>query len=127
MRHKTCLISPKVLKKHNIPYNKIVQKSREIIIVFPYAYHCGFNHGFNIAESTNFASERWIEYGKRHRPCDCHPSRYVQNRLRYQNMNYTMLSQIFLGHFQPIISHTQYFLIRNTAKSDSDPNLFLVS
>jgi jumonji domain-containing protein 2 len=77
MRHKTCIISPKVLEKHNIPYNKLVQKAREIIIVFPYAYHSGFNHGFNIAEAINFASQRWIEYGKRHRPCDCDKSRYI--------------------------------------------------
>ena len=77
MRHKTCIISPKVLEKHNIPYNKLVQKAREIIIVFPYAYHSGFNHGFNIAEAINFASPRWIEYGKRHRPCDCDKSRYI--------------------------------------------------
>ena len=77
MRHKTCIISPKVLEKHNIPYNKLVQKAREIIIVFPYAHHSGFNHGFNIAEAINFASPRWIEYGKRHRPCDCDKSRYI--------------------------------------------------
>jgi len=71
MRHKLCLISPEVLDKLGVPTVRVVQEAGEIVIVFPYAYHAGFNHGFNIAESTNFASERWIEYGKRHVPCDC--------------------------------------------------------
>ncbi len=71
LRHKIALMSPEVLELHGVPVVKMVHEARSIIVVFPYAYHSGFNHGFNIAESTNFATERWIEYGKRHRPCDC--------------------------------------------------------
>ena len=41
MRHKMCCVAPNVLSKYGIPYNKIVQEEREIIIVFPYAYHSG--------------------------------------------------------------------------------------
>ena len=67
------VISPMVLKNHSIPYNKIVQEAGEFMITFPYGYHAGFNHGFNCAESTNFASPRWVEYGKRATQCNCRP------------------------------------------------------
>ncbi|EDO35083.1 predicted protein [Nematostella vectensis] len=49
----------------------ITQEEGEFMITFPYGYHCGFNHGFNCAESTNFASERWIDYGKKAGVCEC--------------------------------------------------------
>lgn len=71
LRHKMTLISPTVLKKNAIPFNKITQEAGEIMITFPFGYHAGYNHGFNCAESTNFASERWIEYGKRAEQCFC--------------------------------------------------------
>lgn len=71
LRHKMSLISPKLLRRHSIPFNKITQEEGEIMITFPFGYHAGFNHGFNIAESTNFASVRWIEYGKRATYCTC--------------------------------------------------------
>uniref|UniRef100_A0A3Q0STX4 [histone H3]-trimethyl-L-lysine(9) demethylase n=1 Tax=Amphilophus citrinellus TaxID=61819 RepID=A0A3Q0STX4_AMPCI len=64
LRHKMTLISPFVLKKYSIPFERITQEAGEFMITFPYSYHAGFNHGFNCAESTNFATERWIEYGK---------------------------------------------------------------
>lgn len=73
LRHKMCLISPNLLRQNAIPYNKVVQKEGEIMITFPLGYHSGFNAGFNIAESTNFATERWVEYGKRCTRCYCRP------------------------------------------------------
>ncbi|XP_067928646.1 lysine-specific demethylase 4A-like isoform X2 [Watersipora subatra] len=71
LRHKMSLISPTILKRYSIPCDTIVQRAGEIMITFPYGYHSGFNHGFNCAESTNFASRRWIEYGKRCAQCFC--------------------------------------------------------
>ncbi|XP_041989274.1 probable lysine-specific demethylase 4B [Aricia agestis] len=71
LRHKMTLISPQILKQYSIPYNKITQEAGEIMITFPYGYHAGFNHGFNCAESTNFAAPRWVEYGKRATQCTC--------------------------------------------------------
>ena len=44
-------------------------------MVFPLAYHQGFNHGFSMAEAVNFGSKRWVEYGKRARGCLCLDSR----------------------------------------------------
>ncbi|NWH37509.1 KDM4C demethylase, partial [Chloropsis hardwickii] len=44
--------------------NIVTQEAGEFMITFPYGYHAGFNHGFNCAESTNFATIRWIDYGK---------------------------------------------------------------
>lgn len=58
MRHKMLLISPIVLKRHNIPFKKITQEAGQFIITFPYAYHSGFNHGFNINEAVNFGMPR---------------------------------------------------------------------
>lgn len=43
---------------------QVTQEAGEFMITFPYGYHAGFNHGFNCAESTNFATIRWIDYGK---------------------------------------------------------------
>lgn len=71
LRHKTTMISPFILKKYSIPCLKITQHEGEFMITFPYAYHSGYNHGFNCAESTNFALPRWVEYGKRASRCSC--------------------------------------------------------
>uniref|UniRef100_A0A8D0C5U9 [histone H3]-trimethyl-L-lysine(9) demethylase n=1 Tax=Scleropages formosus TaxID=113540 RepID=A0A8D0C5U9_SCLFO len=71
LRHKMTLISPSILKKYGIPFEKITQEAGEFMVTFPYGYHAGFNHGFNCAESTNFATQRWIEYGKQAILCSC--------------------------------------------------------
>ncbi|XP_030643831.1 lysine-specific demethylase 4C isoform X1 [Chanos chanos] len=71
LRHKMTLISPSILKKYGIPFDKTTQEAGEFMITFPYGYHAGFNHGFNCAESTNFATLRWIDYGKMATQCTC--------------------------------------------------------
>ncbi|NXB91452.1 KDM4C demethylase, partial [Vidua chalybeata] len=71
LRHKMTLISPSILKKYGIPFDKVTQEAGEFMITFPYGYHAGFNHGFNCAESTNFATVRWIDYGKAAKLCTC--------------------------------------------------------
>lgn len=108
MRHKTCLIAPNIMDEMGVPYQKVIQEERDIIVVFPYAYHSGFNHGYNIAESTNFASERWIEYGKRHRSCDC-----SRNQVK-------MDMSVFVKRFQPE-KYDDWMAGRDIAPHPEDP------
>ncbi|XP_075823645.1 lysine-specific demethylase 4D-like [Microtus pennsylvanicus] len=71
MRHKVALISPTVLKENGIPFARMTQEAGEFMVTFPYGYHAGFNHGFNCAEAINFATPRWIDYGKVATQCSC--------------------------------------------------------
>jgi len=71
LRHKVCMMSPTLLATYGVTVHKVVQEERDLIVVFPHAYHSGFNHGFNIAEASNFGTPRWVEHGKRHRHCTC--------------------------------------------------------
>ncbi|XP_031733683.1 lysine-specific demethylase 4A isoform X2 [Anarrhichthys ocellatus] len=71
LRHKMTLISPSILKKYGIPFEKVTQEAGQFVVTFPFGYHAGFNHGFNCAESTNFATQRWIDYGKQATLCSC--------------------------------------------------------
>ena len=71
LRHKEILISPALLQQHNIQYYRMVQQPGDFVITYPGAYHAGFNLGFNIAESTNFATGRWIRIGAAAKACEC--------------------------------------------------------
>jgi len=72
MRHKELLVSPALLLQHSIPVVRVVQRPGEFVINYPGAYHSGFNHGYNCAESTNFATRAWIGVGVGAGVCTCH-------------------------------------------------------
>ncbi|WEW55859.1 hypothetical protein PRK78_001292 [Emydomyces testavorans] len=72
LRHKTYLISPALLKsQYGITVNKMVHYEREFVITYPYGYHSGYNLGYNCAESVNFATERWLDYARVAKKCNC--------------------------------------------------------
>ncbi|CCD23260.1 Rph1p NDAI_0B02250 [Naumovozyma dairenensis CBS 421] len=71
LRHKVFMASPKILTNNGIKVNKIVHYQHEFMITFPYGYHSGFNYGYNLAESVNFALEDWLEIGSHSKKCLC--------------------------------------------------------
>ena len=72
LRHKTYLISPAQLQSQfNIRVNRLVHYEGEFVITFPYGYHSGYNLGYNCAESVNFATESWLDYGRVAKKCNC--------------------------------------------------------
>lgn len=71
LRHKTHLISPSTLSNDGVPFNRLVQHEGEFVLTFPFAYHSGYNLGFNCAESINFALESWIAIGRKAEACKC--------------------------------------------------------
>jgi len=73
LRHKRYLVSPHELRKAGIKYSTQIQRPGDAVITFPGSYHFGFNTGFNVAESTNFAVEEWVPTGLKASVCQCHP------------------------------------------------------
>lgn len=57
-------LSCSVLKEESIPVYRCVQHPREFVLVFPGAYHSGFDCGFNCSEATSFAPLEWLPHGQ---------------------------------------------------------------
>jgi jumonji domain-containing protein 2 len=118
LRHKRSLISPSILTKAGIEYTTQVQRAGDIMITYPGSYHFGFNTGFNVAESTNFAGKRniicslvvslscymalmlifhivynnivpeWVPLGEEARVCMCHPHSVRIEMNRFKSLLY---------------------------------------
>ena len=52
-------VSPCLEQDHGITWDTALHEAGEFMITFPNSYHAGFNHGFNLAESSNFATKAW--------------------------------------------------------------------
>ena len=56
-------MAPPTALQADCPIYQLTQKAGEIVLTFPQAYHAGFNCGFNVAESVNFAPIDWLSFG----------------------------------------------------------------
>ena len=73
-RHKTLLVNPYHLKEvfPEMSIHKIEQQQNQFVLTFGTAYHQGFNLGFNVAESVNFATPSWLPNFPKFTYCKCH-------------------------------------------------------
>ncbi|KAM9914565.1 hypothetical protein OXX59_002272 [Metschnikowia pulcherrima] len=98
LRHKTFLASPQFLERNGIKCNKIVHRQGEFMITYPYGYHAGFNYGYNLAESVNFALDDWFEFAKKTRKCECIGDsvgiNHEQIYCKYKGIPYTTREEI---------------------------------
>ncbi|KAF3436140.1 hypothetical protein FNV43_RR23232 [Rhamnella rubrinervis] len=58
------LVSPSILKSEGIPVFRCIHYPGEYVLVFPGAYHSGFDCGFNCSEEANFAPLDWLPHGR---------------------------------------------------------------
>lgn len=95
LRHKEIMLSPALLAAHNIQCVRTVHNPREFVVVGPGAYHAGFNHGFNLAESVNFATPAWVSVGARASFCTCRPdSVKIDMRLFVEHMDEELAEEV---------------------------------
>ena len=118
LRHKTKIFSPIKLKEYGIQYTTAIHFPGEFIITFPGAYHAGFNHGLNVAESTNFATKNWFEIGKKAKRCICRPHSVQINVSRLETL---FLRNEKLKNNDMSCYHSNK-IIKNGSNCDNDEN-----
>jgi hypothetical protein len=118
LRHKIYIISPELLEKNQIPYGKCTQEAGEFMVTFPYAYHAGYNLGFNCAEAINFAMKQWISFGKKAKLCVCTNSNFVELDMdiftRYES------GDLRYNEFSFYVNYTQYTQFSAWAQKNID-------
>ncbi|ODQ63127.1 JmjC-domain-containing protein, partial [Nadsonia fulvescens var. elongata DSM 6958] len=114
LRHKTFHASPAYLRSHQIPVNKLVHYQGEFVITFPYAYHSGYNYGYNVAESVNFTTEDWIHkgIGRGAKKCEC-----IDDAV---GLNIDQLERILSGEPEPEMNPNEDELDNSDEETSTD-------
>ena len=58
------MLPPETIAKAGVPIFHLLQRPGSFVVTWPRAYHAGFSHGLNIAESSNFATPDWLPWGR---------------------------------------------------------------
>ncbi|KAI9764605.1 MAG: Lysine-specific demethylase 4B [Geoglossum simile] len=76
MRHQNLYMSPDFLRRHSIAFAEVTQTPGDMLVLFPFAYHQGYNTGENLALASNYALEsEELLYERGYLPCggECCP------------------------------------------------------
>lgn len=57
-------LDPRELRARGVDVYRVVHTPGSFIVTMPNTYHTGFNVGFNVAESSNFAALPWLPHSK---------------------------------------------------------------
>lgn len=71
MIHELFVVTEQFLRKNKFHSTKIIQKPRTFVITHPFDIHGGFNMGFNINGSVNFANVESVKYFATYETCPC--------------------------------------------------------
>jgi [histone H3]-trimethyl-L-lysine9/36 demethylase len=102
LRHKNKVFSKKFLEDNGIRVHTVVQLPGEYVVTMPGAYHFGFNHGYNIAEATNFATPRWFDIGRLATRCTCERDNVFIDPWKINRMETLWLRQRNYSYTSPV-------------------------
>ena len=94
VRHQAMYLPEDALQLQDIDYTTVTQYQGEMVIIFPYAYHQGFNAGANITEEMMYASDRWEVFHREnvYQYCNCNCLAKKDDKFSLDFFNQRLLS-----------------------------------
>lgn len=97
LKHKEVNLLLEYFHKHDIRYTIVVQRPGEIVLTSPYAYHMGFNAGYNINVAVNMIAPYWIDFGLIATHCTCRGTRVRIPMIRFVEIYRPLDLKLYTG------------------------------